>query len=94
MLLTSKTDYQIKKYDCWVILGHFMLFSGFIVLGLAFLLYAGLFKVILCCFPNYILGCFLIYFERKVSIFRVRLMTSQIGVMTVKSLKLGSRRHD
>ena len=60
-----------------------MLFSGFIVLGLAFLLYAGLFKVILCCFPNYILGCFLIYFERKVSIFRVRLMTSQIGVMTV-----------
>ena len=60
-----------------------MLFSGFIVLGLAFLLYAGLFKVILCCFPNYILGRFLIYFERKVSIFRVRLMTSQIGVMTV-----------
>ena len=60
-----------------------MLFSGFIVLGLAFLLYARLFKVILCCFPNYILGCFLIYFERKVSIFRVRLMTSQIGVMTV-----------
>ena len=40
MSLTSKTDYQIKQYDCWVILGYFMLFSGFIVLG-SIMLFSG-----------------------------------------------------